>query len=276
MPIYDPTRRGSSRSRFSSTAVALAGLALMALPSQAASLSSDAKAVLGLKDAAGPRQASDPKFGAPDGFRLLLLGEKVPEERSFSNVTFDGEGMKRLFGAGIQVNPGSSLSLQNCRIVNAPRDHIIFSGISLNLDHCYIGKLGLLSQPGDHLEQIFVHGGNVKYSYDLFDMTGSPTPPKSITAVLFFKANGSDIDAVIDHCIITGISELQANYPIQVDSNTYDVKLTISNTGLQRGTSGYVGATQVKGRITIIDGGGNYDIDSGRPIKVGAERIGGR
>lgn len=267
MPTQSPKIVAGPRARRTGLAV-LAGLALSVGAAYAASLPPEAKAVLALKDTAGPQKPSDQKITAPGGMRLLMVGEKTPEQKSYANVLFDGEGMGRLFAAGIQVQKGSSLSLQNCRLINAPRLHIGFSGDTLSLDHCYMGKIGMAAVPGDHLEGIFVHAGKISYTNDLFDVADSPTLPHTITGILFFKSDGGLIDANIDHCIITGIASLQGNYAIQAAAAGYDLKLTISNTGLQRGTSGYVGVTELKGRVTVVDGGGNYDIDTGRPIRV--------
>jgi len=152
--------------------------------------------------------------------------------------------------------------------VNAPRLHIVFVGTTLSLDHCFVGAIGLLSKSDDHLETIFVHGGQISYKNTLFDVTGSPTPPSTLTGVLFFKSTYSQIDAVIDHCIVTGEASLKGNYAIQAASAGSDINLTISNTGLQRGTSGYIGVTTGVGKVSIVDGGGNYDIDTGKAISL--------
>jgi hypothetical protein len=246
----------------------IVGMLLSATGATGATSLVDPKPIWELRAAAGPKLAQDPKFTAPGGFRLLMVGEKDPEQKSFTNAVFDGAGMGRVFASGIQVNSGSSLTLVGCRLVNAPRLHIVFIGTTLSLDQCYVGKIGMLSLPGDHLEAIFVHAGHVSYTHTLFDVTGSPTPPSSLSGVLFFKATDGQIDAVIDHCIITGILSLKGNYAIQAGSAGHDINLTISNTGLQKGTSGYVGLTTGVGKVSLIDGGGNYDIDTGKPITL--------
>lgn len=225
----------------------------------------------------GVFEFNDVVFRNPDAPRLLMIGERGPAEVMIRNSRFDGADMTRLFAGVVQINPGSKLTLRGCHMDNAPRLLISSAGESLTLEDCYVGAFGMRPIPEDHLEAVFVHAGRVSFRRTLFDASGSEgrLPPNTLTAHLFFKADVGPIDAELDGVVITGVKVLKGLYTIQVGAKGHPARLTIRNSAIQRGSSGYIGGTEESGGVVeVVDGGGNVDFDSGRPIKLTWRRAG--
>lgn len=199
------------------------------------------------------------------GGKLLTVGDGA--EVTIIDGTFDGAGMTRAAAALVSCEAGGRLTLIRTTHDNAPRLHLDQAGGIVSVQGSRFGAFGMATQAGDHVEGVFIRGGEFRATGCVFDGSAGAKAvvPKTITGVLMFKPQAGDIVATLDGCEVLGSKALGGlAYPIQAGgTDKGDCALTIRGTRLERGASGFVGPTEYGGgRLTVVDGGGNVEAAS--------------
>ena len=216
---------------------------------------------------ASPVTIRQSRFRAPGGHRLLEVGGNTPASVTIEDAEFDLAELTTLFSAGIQTNIGSNLTLRRVRLKNASMNFIQQFGNNLLVEDSFISAMGLRANPDAHLETIFVNRGKATLRHTLIDLSdGAGRIRGGITGALYFEGSYGPVEAELDGVVITGVKALGMLYTIQAASRANPVTITVRNSALERGSSGYIGISN--GGVTIIDGGGNFDFASGKPVKL--------
>lgn len=211
------------------------------------------------------------RFGASGG-KLLTSGlDAKPSDVTVIVGEFDATGMNRGVAAVVSCAAGSRLGLTRTRHVGAPRLHLDSSGSVCLLESTF-GSFGMAAQIGDHLEMIFIRGGDFRAVGCVFDGTdgASAVVPMTMTGLLMFKPQTGPIVARLDGCTLRGAMALGMAYPIQAaGTDKGNCTLTVTGCAIERGASGYIGPTEYGGgKLRVVDGGGNTDLATGLAINL--------
>lgn len=217
----------------------------------------------------------NPILRGEGALRLLNVGDLAPADLTIRHGWLEGAGIVpftagRTIPPSIRISPGCSLTLLDSRVENMPSTAVAFMGARLRIEECWFGPVGLGSLKGDHLEAVFVHCGEAVIARTAFDLrVGAGRIQGGWTGVLFFSGRAGPITARVDGCRIEGVKACAMAYAIQV-TGPHPVELTIANTAIEAGTSGkYIGVTPGPAALRIIDGGGNTDLETGKPVDLG-------
>jgi hypothetical protein len=211
---------------------------------------------------------AQPMFACPQGGAVLRVGELAPADVTLLAPTFDGASMSASMAAAFMLLPMSSLTVKGGRFDNAQRLHFKSWGEALTLEKVFVGKYGLGATKDSHNEAVFINGGRFTVRGCQIDSRGTPGPDRiGHTAQMYFEAEVAPIHVVIDGGTMVGAKHLGLLFPIQARARNFDVTITVRNFACQAGSAPrWVGPTQEKGKVRVIDGGGNTDVDTGRTV----------
>ncbi len=209
-----------------------------------------------------------PVFKCAAAGSVLRVGENAPADVTLIDPLFDGTGMSALMAAAFQVLRGGALTVKGGRFDNAQRLHFKSWGEALVLERVWVGKYGLGATKESHNEAIFINGGRLELRGCTLDSRGGPNAQTiGQTAQIYLEAELAPIEVRIDGGRMIGAKDLGLLFPIQARARNFDVTIRVRNLACQRGTSSsFVGPTEEKGRVIIIDEGGNTDLDTGAPV----------
>jgi len=209
-----------------------------------------------------------PKFQCQAGGAVFRVGERAPADVTLIEPEFDGTGMAAKIAAAFMALPKSKLTVKGGRFDNAQRLYFKSWAESLILDRVWLGKYGLGASKESHNEAIFINGGRFEALGCTIDSRGGPKGQTiGQTAQMYFAAESAPIEVRIDGGTMTGAKELGLLYPIQARARYFDVTIRVKNFACQPGSSkGLVGPTEEKGKVIVIDEGGNTNLDTGAPI----------
>ncbi len=209
-----------------------------------------------------------PVFRCAAAGSILRVGENAPADVTLIDASFDGTGMSAAMASAFQVLRGAALTVKGGRFDNAQRLHFKSWGDALVLERVWVGKYGLGATKESHNEAIFINGGRFEARRCTFDSRGGPNAQTiGQTAQINLEAEIAPIEVRIDGGTMIGARDLGLLFPIQARARNFDVTIRVRNLACQRGTSSsFVGPTEEKGRVIIIDEGGNTDLDTGAPV----------
>lgn len=190
-----------------------------------------------------------------------------PATFDLEHVTVDLTGGGK---AAIASIDGGTATINYGRILNAPRDPIVFSGGTLTITNTLVAGAATNTNPSDHNEMVYlIDGGTLNLSYSIVDLSYGNSPfTGGWTGLVFLRAQTGNITATIDHTILRGESTIKAPWTIQSKAVRGNVALTVSNSLLEIGSSGFNAALAFDCHtVTTTDGGGNYTT-AGSPISV--------
>jgi hypothetical protein len=192
------------------------------------------------------------------------------------------EGAKNLSQGNLTNNytagaTTSELHISHSCLRNAPSDYFsTFLGGSFSLTDSFVSAMCRMAkvENGDHCEAGHINGSKNLFRNVMFDMEAGGGVPCCITAVLFFDAisTGFNVEGTLDHCVIKGVRSQGFLYPIVLSPGKANVTLHISNCEIQKGVHDqYIAGIGPYGAFTarVIDDGGNIDLDSRLPIRLG-------
>jgi hypothetical protein len=133
----------------------------------------------------------------------------------------------------------------------------------------YFSQPGNNGQPaeGSHLQSIHGLIGTFSLTRCLVDWNQSTNA--AITAELFWEGYAGPVSGALTDCIISNTGANPMLWPIRCASNPGNpVTVTVTGCAIQKGSNGYALAQSNGATAQIIDGGGNYDYDTGAPINV--------
>jgi len=195
----------------------------------------------------------------------VTLGKGSPRG-IISRTTLDLSGDSTLTAAPISGYNNASLSFDDVRMIEASRNFIAWAGPGhLELLNSFVGAFGVATDAKDHCEGPHIEGGSFLFNGDLFapDL-GSPLTG-ALTAAIYIEGLYSPVVGAISHSIVD-IPKGPVLWTMQVCARKFDVELTIGNTGMRKGSSGYIGKTALGGKLRIRDVGGNFDLTTGAPV----------
>jgi len=202
----------------------------------------------------------------------------------YSHCEFDGTGMEYWVdpstGSAAFVNPiaGTTVSFDNCRFNHAPLLNLKTHADSLTMTDCFVGTFGYDPKntvPLSHMENVFFDTGVVVLRRVCVDSSAYNSDPTEVytTALVVAQTNASEttIYLTMEDCIVNGAMTQGDGtglpYPIFLSARYAagkDVHLIISGCAIQKGQIGYISVEELLGgQVTIVDGGGNYDLDTG-------------
>lgn len=207
--------------------------------------------------------------------RLLKVGndDAVGGTALADYVTFDALGISNVNAGATQIDSNSSLTIRHSRLVNASHINLKAFGAAV-VEDSWLGAYCLNPPGGAHCESAFF-SSTTSLLRVLVDNTDA-APLGGQTGPLYFEADvNGNLVATMDSVIVNWPSSMALLGTMQVAAkNGKTLQLTVRNSVLKRGSNTgsvnrYFVITQVTGGVvTIIDGGGNFDLETGAPINV--------
>jgi hypothetical protein len=208
-------------------------------------------------------------------FRLSNPGSRIFETQDTCSLVLedsdvDCTGARNDFAGACQPVAGTDFTVRRSRFTDATMMFInVFSDTCL-IENCYFGEYGLdVFDINSHLEAVFIHGGTGGIYNSRFEPASSPPSQGGHTAAIYYEESTANIVHVLSDTVIgwTGSPGIPASVQVAA-KNGRSIALTVTGCALKEGTSDYVVVSVLSGSVTITDGGGNYDYDTGATIDV--------
>lgn len=212
----------------------------------------------------------------PGGGRLIEV--ETGADALFEDVELDSTGVSNIRATGVALGGGAThVVMRRVKSFGGSVSGVMVYSANTEWEDCFLGSYGLNPSPDPHMEPIFFFRGTHVIDQMLIDPTDELAAGGGTTALIYIEAGSTgsglgNTEVTINRSILRGCGPAHLNIysAIQIAAKGYNAKLTIKDSAIERGTHAgkpYALPSESNGGVvTIVDGGGNYDLNSGEPI----------